>query len=139
MGILNRLFGSSKKTEITSPFDAKPELQTERGVRKYLSKLTKLDRSGLCIEFANVRAAKHNVMTFGSDVVVKALVTDLTDKSTLICIVAFGRDAVLGYNGGDLASFNELVNDLDDEISTFDFEPEQYGERLLFSVGSHLQ
>lgn len=143
MGIFDGLFGSRNKTGITSPFDPKPELQTERGVQNYLSKLTKLNRSGICIEFANVRAAKHNVMASGTGIgnfgQAQAVVTDLTDKSTLICVVAFGREAVLGYGGGDMASFNELINDLDDEIAALDLEPEQHGERLLLSIGSHLQ
>lgn len=142
MSIFNRFFGSQKKSGITSPFDPKPEMHTESGVKNYLSQLTNLDRTEICVEFANVRAAKHNVMASGAGVgnfrQVQTLVTDLTDKSTLICMVAFGRDAVLAYGGGDLASFNELINDLDNEISRLNLEPEQHGEKLFLSLRSHL-
>ena len=142
MSIFNGLFGSKKTSGITSPFDPKPELQSESGVKNYLSKLTKLDRPGICVEFANVRAAKHNLMASGAGLgnfaQVQTLVTDLTDKSTLICMFAFSREAVLGYAGGDLASFNELVNELDDEIAALDLEPEQQGHRFFLSLRPHL-
>lgn len=112
-------------------------------MKNYLSKLSKLDRSGVCIEFANVRAAKHNLMASGVGLgnlsQVQTLVTDLTDKSTLICMFAFSRDAVLAYAGGDLSSFNELVNNLDDEIAALNLEPEEHGHRFFLSLKSHLQ
>ncbi len=143
MNIFKRIFGVNQNAGITSPFDPKPQLQTERGVQGYLKQLTKLNRSGICIEFANVRAAKHNLMASGASAgnfsQIQTLITDLTDKSTLICIIAFGRDTVLGYSDGDIASFNELINDLDDEIATLDLEPEQHGEMLLLSLSNHLQ
>jgi hypothetical protein len=68
----------------------------------------------------------------------QTLVTDLTDKSTAICIFVFGQSAVFGYGGGDLNSLNDLINNIDDEIANLDLKPEQHGEQLLKRIGDYL-
>lgn len=142
MSLLGKIFGNNKSAPLTSLSDPKPELQTEAGLHDYLSRLSKLDRSGLCVEFATVRAAKHNLMAaptgFNDRQRVQTLVTDLTDKSTLICMLAFGRDAVLAYNGGDVTSFNALINQLDDQLAAVDLPPEEHGDRLFKQLLAHL-
>jgi hypothetical protein len=142
MSLLRKLFGKNKEGGLTSPFEAKPELQTEEGVLNYFKRLSNLDRSGLCVEFANVRAAKQNLMMTPAGINniqrIQAVVTDLTDKSTAICVFAFGQPAVLGFNGGDLRSFNELINQIDDRVANLNLSPEQHGEQLLKRLGEHL-
>ena len=142
MSFLKTLFRKNKSVRLTSPFDPKPELQSENGVRDYLSNLSKLNRTELCIEFANVRAAKHNLMMLSGDrdfQKTQAIVTDLTDKSTAICIFAFGQSAVLGYAGGRLNLFNELINNIDDEIAQLGLEKKQHGELLLSRIREYLK
>ncbi|WP_445772059.1 hypothetical protein [Rheinheimera sp.] len=133
----------TEKPEVTSPFEPKPELQSEQGVLSYLAKISNFDRQTLCVEFANVRAAKHNLISMPSGLndfqEVQTLVTDLTDKSVAICMFVFGQPTVFGYGGGDLSSFNELVNKIDDSVASLNLEPEQHGHQLLKRLGEHLQ
>ncbi len=135
--------GMDIDSELTSPFEPMPELQSEEGVRIYLSKLSRLSRSDICVEFSNVMVAKHNQMMLLSGLneyhEKQKIVTDLTDKSSAICISVFGQAAVFGYADGDLSSFKELVNNLDNEIAHPDLSPEQHGDLLLKSLGEHLQ
>lgn len=143
MGFLKNLFGEKSTDDLTSVAEPRVELQTEKGVRNYLSKLSRLKRSDLCVEFSNVMAAKHNLMMFPSGIneyqEKQEIVTDLTDKSTAICIFVFGQPAVFGYADGDLSSFNELINKIDNQIAHPDLSPEQHGNLLLQGVDEHLQ
>lgn len=131
------------KPDLTSPFEPNPELQSEEGVRIYLERLSNFDHSTLCVEFANVRAAKYNLMSTPTGLndfqKVQALITDLTDKSVTICIFVFGQPAVFGYGRGGLSSFNELVDKVDDSVSSLNLEPEQHGHQLLKRLRAHLQ
>lgn len=68
----------------------------------------------------------------------QALVTDLTDKTVLICMLAFGRAAVLEYNDGDLSSFNELVDQIDEQVASLNLYPEQHGDKILEILSHHL-
>lgn len=133
----------SSSLGLTSPFDPIPELQSEAGVRNYISKLSKLSRSDLCVEFSNVRAAKFNLINNPGGISdfqkQQDIVTDLTGKSVAICIVAFGQPAVFDYVGGDLVSFNILINDIDDQIAALNLEPEQHGEQLFKKLGEYIQ
>lgn len=128
---------------LTSPFEPEPELQSEAGVLNYVSRLAELSRPEFCVEFSNVRAAKHNLMALpvglGDHQKTQAIVTDLTDKSTLICMFAFGKPAVLRYAGSDLRAFNMLINEVDDEVAQMNLETEQHGELLLRKLWEHLQ
>ncbi|NCC62009.1 MAG: hypothetical protein EOM12_13960 [Verrucomicrobiae bacterium] len=138
------MFGMfKKKNQLTSPFEPKPELQSEQGLRNYLKKLSSLDHATLCVEFACVRAAKHNLMLVPAGPnnfrEVQTLVTDLNDKTLAICVLAFGQPAVFGYSGGDLRSFNELVDEIDDNVASLNLEPEQHGKQLLKKLGKHLR
>ena len=144
MGFLSNLLG--QKTDdltLTSTFEPKPELQSEKGVRNYMLKLSKLTSSDLRVEFSNVMAAKHNLMMFPSGAndyrEKQAMVTDVTDKATAICIFVFGQSAVFGYADRDLSSFNELINNIDNEIAHPDLSPEQHGALLLKKLGEQLQ
>ncbi len=127
---------------ITSPFNPSPELQTEAGVRNYLSKISKLTHSDLCAEFSCVMAAKFNIMKDQaglSDYRKKQeIVKDLNDKAAVICMAEFGQPAVFGYAGGDMRSFNELLQNIDDEVAQMDLEPAQHGNMLLRKLREHL-
>ncbi|OEU69502.1 MAG: hypothetical protein BA863_08195 [Desulfovibrio sp. S3730MH75] len=127
---------------ITSPSQLTPELQTEEGARNYISKLSELTRSDLCAELACVMAAKYNIM--GGQIVLndyaatQEITTDLTDKATVICMFEFGQPAVIGYAGNDLSPFNELVNNVDDEVAQQNLNPDQHGDLLLRKLSEHL-
>jgi uncharacterized tellurite resistance protein B-like protein len=125
-------------TIITSPFEPKPELQTEEGVQSYLAKLSKLSRSDLCIELCSVMAAKHNSMMMPAGLneysEKQAIVTDLTDKATAICIFEFGQAPVFGFAGGDLSQLNELINSIDEGVAQQNLEPEEHGSMILHKL-----
>ncbi|MEZ9922369.1 hypothetical protein AB4342_19855, partial [Vibrio breoganii] len=66
-------------TIITSPFNPTPELQSAEGLQSYLSKLTELSRSDLCIELCSVMAAKYNIKMMPGGLIEKQeIMTDLT-------------------------------------------------------------
>ena len=69
----------------------------------------------------------------------QAIVTDLTDKSTAICMYAFGQAAVNSYAGGDLTSLNSLINDLDDQVANLELPPEKHGMLLLEKLRDNIQ
>ena len=127
---------------ITSPSQPTPELRTEKGAQNYVSKLSKLTRSDLCAELACVMAAKYNVMSgqiaFNDRTATQEIATDLTDKATVICMLEFGQSVVLGYAGSDLSQFNELVNNVDNEVAQQNLNPDQHGDLLLSKLGEHL-
>lgn len=140
--------GKFKKIEpkmkfvITPPVEPTPELQSAEGVSNYLSKLSKLTRSDFCAELACVMAAKYNIMSAGSSLNEytkrQEIVTDLTDKATVICISEFGQSAVYGYAGNDLRPLNELVNKVNDEVAQLDLSPDQHGNLLLRKLSEYL-
>ena len=130
-------------TIITSPYKPAAEIQTEEGLKNYLSKLTSLDHSEDCIELSNVLAAKHNLTMIPSGMndffENQNMVTDLTDKAALICCLVLGRDRVLGYcDGSDLRPFNQLVNEIDEAVAQQDLEPEQHGQALLSALNDRI-
>lgn len=142
MSFLASIFGLKKTYKLTSPFEPKPELKSIIGVRRYLSKLSKLSSSDLCVEFSNVMSAKHNIMmqppglnAYNSK---QKIVTDLTDKATAICIFLFGKPAVFGFAGGDLRSLNELINTIDNEVAQLDLNPEEHGSLLINRLREYL-
>lgn len=134
--------GLIKDGIITSPSQPRPELQTQEGAQSYISKLSKLTRPDLCAELACVMAAKYNVMSgqivFNDYNANQEVATDLTDKATVICMLEFGQPAVLGYSGNDLRKFNELVNEVDEEVAQLNLNPDQHGDMLLTKLGEHL-
>lgn len=125
-----------------SPHDLKVELQSEQDINNYIKRVSGLNRAGKLVELANVRAAKYNLMSMPSGLNEfdknQALVTDLTDKTVLICMLAFGRAAVLEYNDGDLSSFNELVDQIDEQVASLNLYPEQHGDKILEILSHHL-
>ena len=144
------MFGLFKKKKdalfrdgiITSPFKPKPELQSEKGARKYVSKIVKLTHSDLCVELACVMGAKYNIMsgqTGPTDWAKRQeIVTDLTDKATVICMAVFGESTVLNYTGNNLTLFNELVNTIDNEVANKNLDPEKHGNLMLSKISDHL-
>jgi hypothetical protein len=125
-----------------SPHDLKVELQSEQDINNYIKRVSGLNRAGKLVELANVRAAKYNLMSMPSGLNEfdknQALVTDLTDKTVLICMLAFGRAAVLEYNDGDLSSFNDLVDQIDEQVASLNLYPEQHGDKILEILSHHL-
>lgn len=119
------------------------ELQSVKGVLNYQSKLSELTRSDLCTELSNVMAAKHNLMMFPSGLdeyfEKQKIVTDLTDKATAICFFEFGQSVVLDYASGDLRPFNELVNNINEEVARQKMNPEQHGSMLLYRLSERLE
>lgn len=136
------MFGIFKKKKLMSPHDLKVELQSEQDINNYIKRVSGLNRVGKLVELANVRAAKYNLMSMPSGLNEfdknQALVTDLTDKTVLICMLAFGRAAVLEYNDGDLSSFNELVDQIDEQVASLNLYPEQHGDKILEILSHHL-
>ena len=130
-------------TIITNPYKPTPELQSEEGVRLYLSKISKLSRHDLYTELSNVMAAKHNQMMqpVGLNEIEEkqAIITDLSDKVTVICVHQFGQAVVFGAFGGDLRKLNEWILILDKQVARLVDEPEQYGAMLLEKLGAILQ
>ena len=130
-------------TVITPPENPTPELQSEEGIRIYVSKLQRLTRSDLCAELSNVMAAKHNLMMIpvGVDKALEKqkVVTDLTDKAVFICILEFGHEVVFDYGGRDIQKFNELVNKIDEEVAQQDMDPDQHGSIMLRKLSEYLQ
>lgn len=145
--IINNSLGNSNVQEgdgtvITPAFEPIPELQSEEGVRIYLSKLSELSRSDLCSELSNVLATKHNLMMVPSglnDYAEKQeIVTDLTDKATAICIFEFGQPIIFGYADGDLRPFNELLNNIDEDVAQQNLSPDQHGSMILHRLKERL-
>jgi hypothetical protein len=140
------LFSKKKKLTkdgiITSPSQPAPELQTEEGVQNYVSKLSKLTPSDLCAELAYVMGAKYNIMSgqigLTDHNARQEIVTDLTDKATVICMVKFGQSAVFGYAENDLRPFNELINKVDDEVAQLNLYPKEHGNMMLNKLSEYL-
>ena len=131
------------KIIITSPIEPIPELQSEEGVHAYLSKLSELSRSDLCVELCSVMAAKHNLMSLPSGLneysEKQTIVTDLTDKATAICIFEFGQATIFGFASGDLRQLNELINNIDEGVAQQDLEPEQHGSMIFRKLSEVLR
>ncbi len=129
-------------TIITSPIEPTPELQSDEGASIYLSKLSELSRSDLCAELSNVMAAKHNLMmvpTRATEAIEKQMIiSDLTDKAAIICILEFGKSVVFGWGNGDIQQFNALLNDFDQEIAKQDRDPSDHGHCLLYALNKFI-
>lgn len=129
-------------SDLTSPFEPTPELQSEDGVKSYMLKISKFNHSKSCIELSNVMSAKYNLMSMPTGLnnfhEVQALITDLSDKALAIFLAAFGQPAILRFCNGDLRVFNELVNKTDEIVANLDLEPERHGEQLLNRLRQHL-
>jgi hypothetical protein len=108
---------------ITPPIDPVVELDSVQGAQDYKAQLAKLSSQELCIEFSNVMAAKNNEMAVPASLSnfaeKQSIVTDLTDKATMICLTHFGPSQIIEYCGGDASSppasleaFNILINEV---------------------------
>jgi hypothetical protein len=88
-------------------------------------------------------AAKFNLlssqMRLGDFETAQVVATDLTDKATVICLYVFGQSAVFSFAGNDLRHFNQLVNEIDEEVSQLDLALDKHGEMLLCKLSEHLQ
>lgn len=127
---------------ITNPFEPSADVQSVEGLRRYISKLSKLSHAELCVELSNVMSAKHNLMFFPTSLQGYAekqtLVTDLTDKAMWICVNIFGQGAVSRFTQDNPTRLNELINELDAQVSQQDLKPEQHGASLLSKLGEFL-
>jgi len=134
---------NSNKEILTSLHNPFPEVQSEEGMRHYLFKVSKLTRSDLCIELSNVMAAKHNLMIFPSGIneasEKQEKVTDLTDKAVLICFNEFGQDVIFNYGNRDIRVFNELVNNIDEEVAQENLYPAKHGDKILQKLSQVLK
>lgn len=126
---------SSIKVIITSPFSPTVDIQSEQAVKNYLKKISNLSKIDLCIELSNVMAAKHNLMAIPSGINSftrnQEIVTDLTDKALTICIISFGQEPILNYCNHDIRVFNELVNEIDNEIAELQLISALHGKEIL--------
>lgn len=88
-------------------------------------------------------AAKHNITLVVTSPdnfeEFQALLTDLTDKQLIICIISFGRSAILNYCNGDTRIFNDLVNKTDAIVESLNLEPESHGKELLKRLRTYLR
>ena len=134
MNIFKRMFGSFKAAKFTSTFEPKVEIQSEVGIKRYMSKLSTFSRTELCTELSNVMAAKYNQMQRPVGILEReerqAVVTDLTDKALMICVVEFGVDPVYDFAGG-ISQLNQKIMDFDRRVSLKEVEPAQHGSMLL--------
>ena len=138
---------------ITPPLDPVVELDSVQDAQDYQAQLAKLSFQELCIEFSNVMAAKNNEMAVPADLgnykEKQSIVTDLTDKATIICYVHFGASRISEYCGGDansptasLEAFNALINEVDSVVAQYnideqlDLPAETFG-RLMFDLLSN--
>ncbi|MEZ8968064.1 hypothetical protein FCV82_02070 [Vibrio breoganii] len=127
-------------TIITSPFNPTPELQSAEGLQSYLSKLTELSRSDLCIELCSVMAAKYNIKMMPGGLIEKQeIMTDLTDKATSICMLEFGQATVFGFAGSNLSQLNELINIINEKVAQHELEPELHGSMILRELSEILR
>ena len=128
---------------ITQPADPTLEIQSIEGARNYSAKVAGLNHQELCIELSNVMAAKHNNMAPSADLPnymkKQAVVTDLTDKATIICFIHFGQTYVKECCGGDLKQFNALLNDVDEEVAQQDMQQEEFGHNILEILAKRLR
>lgn len=128
------MFGLFKKFPFTDPFKPKIQVDTELGAKTYFNGLSKLTSDELYKEFANVMAAKYNVINMPviRDIAKKQrTVTDLTDKATLICIYRFGNDTLMNFSNNDLRVVNQLINTFDEQVARQNLEPIEHGKRLI--------
>lgn len=129
---------SIEKIIITSPIEPTVDVQSMNGINKYLEKISKLEIVELSIEFSNVLAAKHNKMlmplglnTYSED---QKIITDLTDKALLISFIAFGQEKVLNYCNQDTRIFNQLVNDIDENVAIMELTPAAHGKKMFDEI-----
>jgi hypothetical protein len=133
-------FFKKKDFSFTDPFEPIIEVDTEKGVKSYLNSLSKISYEALCIEFSNVMAAKHNhkMSGIGNFAQNQKIVTDLTDKATLICISIFGYQTLMEFSNNDMRVVNQLVNACDNKVAAQPVEPEEHGRRLIEMLESHI-
>jgi len=55
-----------------------------------------------------------------------------------ICVTVFGQEAVSSFKGSNPTRLNELINQLDEEVSQEDLKPQQHGASLLRKLGEVL-
>ena len=122
-----------KKFSFTDPVEPKVQVDTEKGVKNYLDSLSKISFEEVCIEFSNVMAAKHNLKMIGINNVIEKqrIVTDLTDKATIICIFLFGYQSLKNYSNNDMRVINHLINTFDARVAANPVEPKEHGRRLI--------
>lgn len=127
----------------TSPLQPTIEVQSVDGMRRYCERLAEFSYPDICKELSNVMSAKHNLMFIPTPLPEyaekQARVTDLTDKALWICVRVFGQDAVTNINKKNPSQLNELINELDQEVSQKDLEPEMHGAALLSKLGEVLR
>lgn len=120
---------------ITSPYEPTIDLQSREGVNNYLEKVSNYSSLELSIELSNVLSAKYNKMVLPSSTDTFAdtqkVVTDLTDKALLLCYVAFGMEEVLNYCSQDTRVFNQLINDIDEQVAQLNFAPAAHGKKVF--------
>ncbi len=141
------MFGFFKKKSefsFTDPFDPKVEVNTEDKVKKYLDNLSEISFEDLCVEFSNVMAAKHNLTMgtgqfgIGEYSQKQPILTDLTDKATLICIFLFGYKNLMAFSNNDMRVVNRLVNMCDEKVASNPVEPQEHGRRLIEMLKNHI-
>jgi hypothetical protein len=132
------------KTIITPSIEPTPEVDTEAGRATYVLKLNLISRSDLCTELSNVMAARHNLMMIPTKVAEaiekQRVMSDVIDKSALICVHVFGGQAISEYcSNGDLSVFIQLIHNIDEEVAQQDMDPDQHGSIMLRKLGENLK
>lgn len=133
----------SRKNSLTSPFEPELELKSPGDLQKYLIKISKFNRDTLCEEFSNVRAAKHNLMSFpvppNEMPKTLALIRELNDKSVIICCYVFGQKLCSEYSKGNQERLIYLIDAADNIVSDSELEPVEHGYYLLKILGEKLE
>lgn len=129
---------------ITSP--APPESYEEEDYSVYLSKINKLSKPDLYVEFNNVMAARHNLMYFhgfgGPEIIENAKILEgIQNKILILCFYIFGEQKIANYagaNGENLKSFFRFLANIDDTVAKQKLNPEEHGKTLIEKINSEL-
>lgn len=131
------------KILITSPYNPTIDIQTENGLTNYLKEISSFTLLELSIELSNIMAAKYNKMstplgsgTFSEN---QKIVTDLTDKALFLCFITFGKDKVLNYCNQETRIFNQLINDIDQEVATLHLSPAPHGKEIFDRIHQRIE
>jgi hypothetical protein len=120
--------------EYTCSMEPVIEVQTELGLKKYMSKVSTYSKHDLYTEFANVLAAKFNVMNYSTRSDKQTLVSDLNDKVSIICCVEFGKERFFKAFGSNPRGFNELVMKIDGTLAGRNLDKESHGRAVIDSL-----
>lgn len=133
-------YGNNQKDIIfTNPFEPTIDVNTPDAVIKYMENLSSLSLEQLYIEFCNVMSAKYNCMNTGLNRDKnQEIITDLTDKSTMIVIYLFGQKNIKEFCNGNFKIVNQLIMDCDNKVAQRNLSPKEHGKQLVEELKQYI-